>query len=365
MDINSVIKTTFALKIILLLFGEYVYAPSIGLADTHGYLAQELAFPGINIIYSSSEFTRFFGAIIGFLPKPIYHLPTLIITLAAYDYFLKSIRTQLSLKNFKKVLLFSFIAINFPTVGMWSTVYSKESIFFAASFFLFGAIVKFGCEKKLPILEILLTLYVFILFKPQYILCLSLVLLYFTSVRLRLDRRIICILIAFLSFTYLACVVIYDNDINDLSYNIHSHFDTSGAKSTRQNIFTEEGDYLKHFFVGSFVAVAGATFSEAMVNNKLIPVAIEGHLFIVTVFYFFCKSLFLGQKLKVLDITLIISSIIIILAVFYPLGYFNPGSGVRYRASIIPLLVFLYATIYIKNIDKKIFSQHKLSNPDS
>jgi hypothetical protein len=150
----------------------------------------------------------------------------------------------------------------------------------------------------------------------------------------------------------------YFEEVMSISKNFFVGFD--GAKSTRYYLMEEWSDindYLNLLVNGLFMSLVGPTFSESINRPIFFPVFLEGIVYLFIVVYLIFKSWRVSQvdnKFRLMFIYAFIPSVVLMLLVHYPFGIFNPGTAIRYKQAITPLLIFfpimmLYKSSILKN----------------
>ena len=249
------------------------------------------------------------------------------------------------------------ILLSFPTFGIYSSVASKEAI---AVFFM-GVILGFIIDiiKNRPVgnyLLIIIAFYLCILFKPQYMIGISALLIYlFLSRKLRLKgygKLLLLVLFFIVSFGLL---YIFRYEINGLSFNMPLHFPLTDG-STRENTFwVDDFDVFKNALYGMYLAFVGPTFTEATQKTPHLFAWIES-MIILSTFAVGSLKLYLvaikTHKFNIYYLSIFLIPTLWILFVHYPFGVLNPGSAIRYRENFYGFLVILFYFLYTETLNQ-------------
>tara|TARA_B110000008_G_scaffold273078_1_gene306766 strand:- start:377 stop:1525 length:1149 start_codon:yes stop_codon:yes gene_type:complete len=124
---------------------------------------------------------------------------------------------------------------------------------------------------------------------------------------------------------------------------VEVHFLDLPGRSNRYNI---QWETISDFFYNSLWGIPqgfiGPTFAETFSKPILFPVFLEGIVYLFILCYLFAKLLklaYASNKLRVYILPYFFVALVIIF-LSYPLGIFNPGSALRYKQSMHPVLFF-------------------------
>ena len=341
----------FISKIIYMFSAIFVYSKFSPLVDTHSYLTGVVYDP--QLMFSKS--TQMIGTIaysFSLILGPVLaNVPFLILSLYGIYYAV----SRIDLTN--KQLTILLILLSFPTFGIYSSVASKEAI---AVFFM-GVILGFIIDiiKKRHVgnyLLIVIAFYLCILFKPQYMIGISALLIYlFLSMKLRLKgygKLFLLVLFFIVSFGLL---YIFRYEINARSFNMPKYFSLNSS-STRENTFwIEEFDVFKNALYGMYIAFVGPTITEATQKTTHLFAWIES-MIILSTFAVGSLKLYLvaikTYKLNIYYLSIFLTVTLWILFVHYPFGVLNPGSAIRYRENFYGFLVILFYFLYTETLNQ-------------
>ncbi|MFS1439385.1 hypothetical protein [Shewanella sp. 10N.286.48.A6] len=347
-------------KLFYIFFAEYIYSMLTRLGDTPKYLSSSIEV-NLRALYSSTQLMKTTGGILGYLPAPLYHVPLCLLSWYGLVFLYK----QLSINGivYRETDRIKFyIVFSLPSVAVWSSIHSKEAVgvFFASV--LSTLIIKFSSREKFNfdkfyVLIVLFSGYLLLTFKPQYFISLFSILLYFLLSRRFSYIWAFCVL--FLGLTIQLYLLYYFQPLVDMyALQMHAHFDSAMAKSTRENIFLNDWDFYKNAPSGLLVAFIGPTISESVTSPPKFLAFAESLILVVILLPIFLHQAgrFLVLKINVNHLAIILLLIFWLLFVHYPFGIFNPGSALRYRVNFLPFLVtsmFVISSRYSsKNIKK-------------
>jgi hypothetical protein len=250
-----------------------------------------------------------------------------------------------------KQLLTLLVLLSFPNFGIWTSIASKE----AMAVFYLGIILGFIFDliKKNPKKNFLLVLFAFylcMLFKPQYLIGISALLVYIlVAKRLSLkgfSKAILLILFFIVSFSAL---YFFRNEINELAYIMPAHFSTDAASTRENTIWVNDFDVFWNAPYGMYIAFVGPTISEAFSKLTHFITWIESMLILVVFIVAMLKLLMITYQTgrsNIYFVGLFLTVTLWILFVHYPFGALNPGSAIRYRQGFYAFLVVLFYFLY-------------------
>lgn len=123
------------------------------------------------------------------------------------------------------------------------------------------------------------------------------------------------------------------------------YFIASGRASSSRywlhmNNFT---DFIANMWWGLPASIIGPLPEEALARPIFVPLFVEGILSFVFIFYLIYRCLRAATKdetARRLILLGFIPAVAMALLIHYPFGVFNPGSGIRYKQNLAPLLYF-------------------------
>lgn len=345
---RALINLILTTKVFYAFFAHFVYGKMTSLGDTPRYVNASFSFDP-SVFTSSTKMMDITGSIVGVLPTPINYIPGALLSTFGVVYFLKVLSSAGFIGNYWGRVKF-FCLISLPSIGVWTSIHSKESVgfFFSAicAAFLFKLHSEFIKYKKRDWLLLLLSIYLMVIFKPQY--CIA----YFSLVTYLLFRKkLSSVTLACMLAVVVLCQILildYIQPIVDyFALQMYAHFDSETALSTRENIFISEGDFYKNIIPGVFISFWGPTFSEAISSAPKSFAFIES-LILCSMLLTCVLKVFIDVharlKLNVFHVSILLLFVFWLLFMHYPFGIFNSGSAIRYRNNFIP---FLMAAMYL------------------
>jgi len=354
--VNKYWFSFFLLKLFYMFFAIFVYAKLTTLGDTSRWMKGDLSHSLSQILTNSTKMMDFLGGISSALLGPVLgNFPFMLLSFYGIYYSV----SRLKLTRYQ--LFWILVLLSFPSFGVWSSIAGKE----AMGVFYMGVICGYLIDvlnktRAKPKLIELVAFYLLMVFKPQYSIAVSSVLIYiFLSRKLNLKAYgklfllVLHIIIAAVGF------YIFRDIINELSFMMPAHFSLD-AGSTRENtIWVNDYDVFYNAPYGMFIAFWGPTFGEVLQKPVLLLAFIES-MVIFLIFIYFVFEIILHfittAKINILVISLVSIVIFWLLFVHYPFGVLNPGSALRYRENFYGFLVVFLFYLYVRY-----FSRSKLS----
>jgi len=110
-------------------------------------------------------------------------------------------------------------------------------------------------------------------------------------------------------------------------------------------IWSAPFDFIRNLWWGLPISLIGPTLQEAILRPILLPVFLEGCFALwlfAYLFYRMMREAFIRSHSHVAAMILLgfVPAVMIGLLVNYPVGIFNPGSAIRYKQALAPLLYF-------------------------
>lgn len=334
-----------------MIFAIFLYSEFSPLVDTHSYLTGEVYEPRWMFTESTSmigTITYFFSLILG---PVLANTPFVILSFYGIYYAV----SRIDLTN--KQLIILLILLSFPTFGIYSSVASKEAV----GVFFMGVILGFIIDiiKNRHVenyLLIIIAFYLCILFKPQYLIGISALLIYlFLSKKLKLDGYDKLFLLVLFFIVSFGLLYFFRYEISEYSFRMPKYFSLNSA-STRENTFwIDEFDVFKNAFYGMYIAFVGPTLTEAFQKTTHLFAWLES-MVILSTFAVGSLKLFLvatkTSKLNIYYFSIFLIPTLWILFVHYPFGLLNPGSAIRYRENFYGFLVILFYFLYVEILNQ-------------
>lgn len=348
---EALVRSVFFTKIFYIFFAEFVYSHLTRLGDTPKYLSSSIEFSP-HVFLSSTGLMKTTGGVFGMLPSPIYHLPLCLLSFYGVFYLYKKL-VECGLINTRKDRVYYYLLFSLPSVGVWTSIHSKESvgIFFSSICSVFICKLIFSNRLRYSFFDWMLlitSLYLMIIFKPQYVIAFFNISVFLIcrkvfGARVLLFILICAVIIQVVLLDYLQPIIDW------YAIQMYAHFDSDIAQSTRENIFLTEGDFYRNIIPGIFIAFIGPTVNESIASPIKFMAFLES-CFIVLILspvlmIHFKKMIIL--RINVLYLSIAVLFVFWILFMHYPFGIFNPGSAIRYRNNFMPF--FVASLFVIKN----------------
>jgi len=334
-------------KIVFMLFAEFVYSKFTKLGDTERYLSANFVFES-DIFTSSTKIMDFTGSIVSYLGSPFYHMPALLLSYLGIVYLQRAIERIGGLDSKFSRIVF-FLLMTSASFSIWTSIHSKEAV---AVFFMSVLSSQLIASSKGLKSEVrfasYLAIYLLAIFKPQFGIALV-----SCFVFVKVSRKFSFGGFSQLTFLFTMIAVqafaLYQvsDQIDLLANNMYQFFNTSGdsSNSTRVNdVFVNDGDFLRNAPYGMFISFLGPMWSEVVAKPIFLIFYLES-LFILFLLLsllapFFTKAL--NGRVNIFILSVVVIGVFWTLLVHYPFGVFNPGSAIRYRSNFYPLLVALF-----------------------
>lgn len=330
----------FLIKFIYIIFAVFVYTKLSSLGDTYRYLNSKLYFPNLN----STALMDFSGYFANKLPLVLKHFPLMILSFIGIKYLL-GVLQKYHLCNTSRDRLFFFLLFCMPSIGIWSSIHSKEAVGVFFMSIITAFIIKVNIKKRIfPNLIEIFALTLCYIFKPHYLISIfSTYLFILISRQFKLSNILQTCIFLFAIITQLLILYSFQDKIDNLAFQMHTHFDSPTANSTRDNIFFEPGDFFKNSSYGMLIAFLGPTFEEASRSPAKLLAFLESLIYIVSIYFYSLLSFknIIKGKFNIFSFSVLFLAFFWILFVHYPFGVFNPGSAIRYRSNFLPFFIGL------------------------
>lgn len=335
----------FCERLFYLFFDIFVYGKLSSLGDTSAYLAGAAGIK-LNPLIDSTSLMSVVGGTIG---KLTFHIDLL----SNFPFMLLSfyiVRWAVEKLNIIKQIgnRLTFILISLPNFCIWTSILSKETVGLVFSAILGVLFINFfNGDFKIRWRDWIAT-YLCLLFKPQYFPFIFAGLSYiYLCHRIKSPQKQFTLAIFIISIAILILISLQPL-VDELALQMYAHFNFNGA-STRDNIFTSNGDFYRHAPLGMLQAFVGPNIAEITHSPLNLIAAIESW-FIVAVFLWLSTRsiirLLSFGKLSPIPFFSIFLTTVGILFIHYPFGIFNPGSAIRYRTNFLFLFIILFIYLY-------------------
>ncbi|MCE0734471.1 hypothetical protein LWH48_17050 [Halomonas sp. G15] len=336
---NHVWGFFFLVKLFYMWFSYYVLSNYLVLGDMDRYLSG-LTFgksnPFASSTYMMDNFTYPFSYILG---KFLANIP--FVLMSFYGVYFSVSRLFISTRGLVVVL----VILSFPSFGIWTSIASKEAVTVFFMGVLLGCLIDYYRGRLINYkLLLLISIYLCILFKPQYmsgLLSLFVFLWLKRNFSLSGNGQLVVVLF-FILFSFLGLFV-FRHHIDAISFEIPLHFRSDEMNSTRENIYwTNQFDVFRIAPYGMYIAFVGPTLDEAAGKFLQMLVLMESYILIIFISFLMAHSIYsdiLRGRFNIFAVTFLLVPMLWILFVHYPFGLFNPGSAIRYRSGFYAYLV--------------------------
>ncbi len=322
-------------------FAVFVFSKLTTLGDTERYLAGP-TFGELSFIYNSTAMMDFFAFSLSSVTTQFgAHL--FFLTLAFWGVYFPLQKLNLSKAQLTVLLIF----LSVPSFGIWTSIVSKESV----SVFFMGVILAafidiFEGRKIERKILLVISLYLCLIFKPQYMVGIASLAVYLFIVR-TFSLKAYGKLFTFLLFVFCSALLLYvmRDYIDMLAVMMPQHFESDGSSTRENEIWVDKYDVFFNAPYGMFVAFIGPTFAEALSKPQFFMAFIESSIIVFSFLYLTLKCFLFSIMKKKFNIHLFSLFFIVtvwVLFVHYPFGVLNPGSAIRYREGFYAFLVCLF-----------------------
>ena len=268
-----------------------------------------------------------------------------------------------------------FLSLSLPHFLIWTGVTTKELLSVALfSIFIkqvFNIVDKSTVNKKI----LIFTGIVAVFLRPHY--GIAYLYLFFSTVLItyiyRRGYNIFSKGVVFTTYALLFLIFIgllyysfehWEGGLIEVMKKSKNYFVHYSGSSTRYHLEQEwqtASDFFSFIPSGLFISLVGPTFNESAVRPIFFIPFIEGitYISICSYLYFglFIKSLsFRSNLFFSLFIYSFIPALFLLMLAHYPLAVWNPGTALRYKQALVPLMVFyplLVLGLFRKNKLKK------------
>ena len=246
----------------------------------------------------------------------------------------------------------------FPHFLIWSGTASKEQLVILSGMVIINFAAKRSFAAKnlsISLIFVVLAMLVILLIRPNYFVIYFVI---FSTALIspwlhRIVSRRLSVGVWIFIFSLLTSGVIaylalasrfFNEDVIDFMDRVQTSFHAySSAGSNRYDIQWENFyDFLYNSLWGIPQGFIGPTLIEGISKPVQFPAFLEGVLYLSILVYLFYKLLQLSIKSRILRLHILpyIYVCFAIIFVSYPFLIFNPGSALRYKQSMHPILIF-------------------------
>jgi hypothetical protein len=359
------------------LFAYLIYARFTQLGDGYNpanYQAYTAIHEGLTSTLLTYGVYAALGAVFpGFLAPMVLGIVVAIVTWFAF----RDVYPHLSKKLFWTCNLF-------PHFLVWSGASSKEQLVIISGIIVinFAAKRSFAAKRlNLGLVFVFFALWILFLMKPNYFVMYSVIFLTslfspwlnkIVSKRLSVGVWMLPFILSTMGVTlYLSQTgTFFSEDVVEFMQRVqHSFLAYKTAGSNRTGIqWNDISDFIYHSLWGIPQGFIGPTLLEAISKPVQFPALLEGLVYFSILGYLFVKLAKLARTSRTLKVHILPYMFISFVIVFisYPYLIFNPGSALRYKQAMHPILIFYPLLILgysranhlMKTIVKKIADEH-------
>ena len=245
----------------------------------------------------------------------------------------------------------------FPHFLVWSGASSKEQLVILSGLIVLNFAVKRSFATKnlsISLIFVFLAMCVLFIIRPNYFVIYFVIfttaffspwLQKIVSRRLSVGVYVIIFSLSVIGVTvYLSLTsTFFSTDVVDFMMRVESYFLSLEGGSNRYGIqWKDIYDFLYNSVWAIPQGFIGPTLIEGISKPVQFPAFLEGLLFVLVLGYLFFKLLKLAIKNRALRVYILpyIFACFVIVFISYPYLMFNPGSALRYKQSMHPILIF-------------------------
>ena len=262
----------------------------------------------------------------------------------------------------KRYTLLMMCMFCMPSLGIWSSVVGKEAVVIFSSSVIIANLINLYRGHKVLYLLLIPCLYLFLIIKPHiFIIFLFCFVLIFLKNKFRQKIEVVILFLIFTTFLSTIILSQIYHIVDAISLSLPVHF-SSDARLTRENIyFVEPGDIFKLRPGAWILSFVGLKISEVQ-NTVDFIFYLEGRVIatvVVFLAFFRSKYSWLTGRLSLSTFLLATSFLLWIVLTNYPMSILNPGSGMRYRSGMLPVLLIFLACFPMVNSSAPHYSKIK------
>ena len=356
-------SATLVLKLIVTLMAIYLYARVSPFSDAEGYLRSSLSAWDFSLffnrtlfvsyIYASLKYILFYDILVHLFVSSLFTVVLIYVFKPEY-YFLD------------KTLFISSLLL--PHFLIWSGVVGKEILGMTGFFLIIKVSVDLVIWKRVRVFPLIIGLFLTLIVRPHYALC-YIYLFSISFIIAKSKTRVMGIFSSSKSFLILLlltayCLALmvylepfYDRHLINFMQITRIYFLTfTKSAANRWDItWDNAGDFVSNLPWGLPLSIIGPTWSEALQRPMFLPVFLEGcfaGLLLILIACMLIRFIKRYPEYSSLIIWGFIPAVLLGLLINYPFGIFNPGSAIRYKQSLSPLLYF-YPLLLIAAVKRK------------
>jgi hypothetical protein len=322
--------------------GQLVVVRLTSLGDSDRYQGAVSKFTGINAAFFTDSTTFLEGVGLG-LATVLGENPILINIVYQTLAFYGIARLLLAIEpELRRPLAFVLLL---PSFNLWTSVAGKETVIVFALAVLCSLLVEsYYNRARLGAIHVFAAA-LLLLFKPHYFAALGFVFGLTWACRRVRQKEALVLVVGCVSLVLLLLVA---DRVDELSFQVLTHFDHGNARSTREPFWVEPYDVYWKAFEGMALSFIGPTFEEALRLPVQMIAFVESLALCAVLLFLMAMRL---SRIPVYGFLLGAFTLFWLLFVNYPFGVMNPGSAIRYRAGYLVLIV----TIFVFVLSRRIF----------
>jgi hypothetical protein len=226
-----------------------------------------------------------------------------------------------------------------PSFNLWTSVAGKEAVTVFSLGVLCSLFVEYYSNRaRLGVIH-LIAAFIMGVMKPHYFA--GLMFLFATT---WLSKRVLQkeALVLITGLSSLIVLVVFSQKVDDLSFEVQSHFPYEKARSTRELFWTQPYDVFWKAGEGMYLSFTGPTLDEALRQPLHMISFIESAMLVGLL----CGML-MWRFARIPIYSFLIGFFTLFWTLFsnYPFGVMNPGSAVRYRSGYLLLVITVFVFV--------------------
>ena len=326
-------------KVLFCFISWYIIGAMTQLGDTQDYLSGRFLYREnwASTAYIMSYFGKMFANLVGY--NVFANFPLMLAGFWGCYIAVKNI----SLTNMQWFGL--LICLCLPSTLMWTSIHSKEAVLnFLLGLFAYFLIKKLdGNSWDLrDKLILILTLLLIAFFKPLYVPAVSWFLFYTLSYGAKVKKVMVTAFttIALLSL-FAFFIITFESELTSYLQLFHRNFSVQGELTRVGNVWRTVDEFLLAALGGMVISFIGPTLGEAAKHITMLPFFFEGVFSFVILIFLIIQGSRHRKGIYVHTFFMLSGGFILFLLAQYPVGYFNPGSALRYKQSFQPFLFIM------------------------
>lgn len=339
------------LKITVTLLTVYVYTKFSSFPDAERYLNANLGSWSFSYLFNRTLFTDFIFAFLkNFLIFNIaVHLFVSISLGGILWYVFKD-----DYRCVNKPLLYGCIFL--PHFLIWSGMVGKEALAIAGFLLFIKASIDLVVWNKFRVIPLFLGLFLGFIIRPHY----AVVYVYLFIISLLVGKSrvqlmglfsphrslfLLGVVLGYLGLLYTLLHPLFSDSLLQFMRVTRRYFFIFTQNNSNRGwiLWKDTSDFFSNIPWGIPTSIIGPTYTEAWAKPIFWPVLIEGYIALILLIICSYKLLRFTTKFRTYSSIIIwgfLPALLLGLLINYPFGLFNPGSAIRYKQSLSPLIYF-------------------------